>query len=208
VLVAAHPEGKAAALRLPLVHRFREAGWGVLAPDLRLRGEMRPAAPPEREVWGRPEAGMAVDDLLACVQWLWQQPAVEHRTLVLLGAGDQGVPALLAAGLDERVAGVIADCGGTTYRDGGAGLPVIPNILRVADVPQLASLAAPRPLWLYHVPPERVGFSSRRYYDWTRRSFQSLGNEDALKMTPAPEPEGGPVLDWLQPRLKKQSRKG
>lgn len=207
VLVAAHPEGKTAALRLPLVRRCREAGWGILAPDLRFRGEQRPQAGFDALSWVRPEAGMAVDDLLACVQFLWEHPEADPRSVLLYGVGDQGLSAVIAAGLDERAAGAIVDCCGTTYRDGGQGLPEIPHVLRVADVPQLASLVAPRPLWLYNVPPERVGFSSRRYYDWTRRSFQSLGNEEGLKMTPGDLPDPGAVLDWFLPRLRK-ARKG
>jgi hypothetical protein len=128
---------------------------------------------------------------------------VEYRSLVLFGEGDQGLTALLAAGLDERVAAVVADCRGTTYRDGGEGLPVIPNVLRVADVPQIASLAAPRPVWLYGVPAERVGFSSRRYFDWTRRTFQSLGDLEALRMSTEGAPEAAELAEWLAPRLRR-----
>src|SRR5262249_23672744 len=39
--VLLHPEGKAAALRSPLAGALREAGCALLAPDVRLRGEMR-----------------------------------------------------------------------------------------------------------------------------------------------------------------------
>jgi hypothetical protein len=114
--------------------------------------------------------------------------------------------ALLTAGLDDRITATVADCCRTTYRDGGNGLPVIPNILRVADVPQLASLVAPRPLWLYNVPGERAGFSSRRYYDWTRRSYQSLGELEALTMSTDEAPTGAQLLDWLPSRLRRANR--
>lgn len=206
VLIAVHPKGKSAAMRAPLVQEFQDAGYAVLAPDVRLRGEMERDWFHNTVIWGRPEAGMAVTDLQACVEWLLGEEQVDARSLVLWGEGDQGVVALLAAGLDERITATVADCGDTTYRDGGEGLPVIPNLLRTGDVPQLASLVAPRPLWLYRVPGERVGFSSRRYFDWTRRSFQSLGEVEALKMSTGGLPEPAALREWLRTRLKRARR--
>ncbi len=206
VLIAVHPEGKAAAMGSAPVREFREAGYAVLAPDVRLRGELQRDWFHNTVLWGRPEAGMAVTDLQACIEWLLGEEQVDARGLVLWGEGDLGVVALLAAGLDERITATVADCGDTTYRDGGEGLPVIPNLLRTGDVPQIASLIAPRPLWLYRVPGERVGFSSRRYYDWTRRSFQSLGEVEALKMSTGGLPEPAAVREWLRTRLKRAKR--
>jgi len=205
-LIAVHPEGKAAALRLPVVQGLHSQGYAVLAPDVRLRGELSRQWLHNSILWGRPEAGMAVTDVLACVQWLYGREDVDVRSITLLGEGDQGVVALLAAGLDERVTATIADCCETTYRDGGDGLPIIPNVLRVADVPQIASLVAPRPLWLYRVPEDRVGFASRRYYDWTNRSYQSLGDRDALKMAKTPLPDPYSLHEWLHRRIRRAKR--
>lgn len=206
VLIAVHPEGKSAALQSPTVQGLARQGYAILAPDVRLRGELSRDWLYNSILWGRPEAGMAVTDVLACVQWLYGREDVDVRSITLLGEGDQGVVALLAAGLDERVTATIADCCETTYRDGGEGLPVIPNLLRVADVPQIASLIAPRPLWLYRVPEDRVGFSSRRYYDWTSRSYQSLGDRDALKMAKTDLPDPSSLNEWLQRRIRRAKR--
>jgi hypothetical protein len=205
-LIALHPQGKAAALRLPVVQGLHSQGYAVLAPDVRLRGELSRDWLHNSILWGRPEAGMAVTDVLACVQWLYGREDVDVRSLTLLGEGDQGVVALLAAGLDERITATLADCCETTYRDGGEGLPVIPNVLRAADVPQIASLVAPRPLWLYRVPEDRVGFASRRYYDWTNRSYQSLGDRDALKMAKTPLPDPYSLHEWLHRRIRRAKR--
>jgi len=205
-LVALHPEGKAAALRMPLVRGLHAAGYSVLAPDVRLRGEMARDWLHNALLWGRPEAGMAAHDLRACVDWLLGREDVDRGAVTVLGDGDEGITALLAAALDERITATLADCCATTYRDGGEGLPVIPNILRVADVPQIASLIAPRPLWLYRVPGERVGFSSRRYYDWTRRTYQSLGEQEALTLSTEPAPEAGSLAEWLNKRIRRAKR--
>lgn len=206
VLIAVHPEGKEAAVKTELARSFHAAGYGVLAPDVRLYGELQAEGDFDPVRYLRPRAGMAVTDLHACVQWLLGEEGVDARGLVLWGDGELGVAAMLAAGLDERIVATVADCQSTTYRDGGQGLPTISGILRVADVPQIASLVAPRPLWLYQVPEERVGFSSRRYYDWTRRSFQSLGEVEALKMSTKSLPEPQALLDWLRLRLKRAKR--
>lgn len=205
-LVILHPDGKEAAVALPQVRELSSLGWSILAADVRLRGEMLRAWSAECLAWGRPEAGMAAQDARACVQWLMEEHRAETPVVVLAGLGDQGLTALLAAAMDERVAAVAADCCRTTYRDGGEGLPVIPNVLRVADVPQIASLTAPRPLWLFGVPEARVGFSSRRYFDWTRRTFQSLGDVDALKMTGGGLPAGQELAGWLEQRLRRSRR--
>ena len=205
-LVALHPEGKAGALQSPLVRGLHAAGWSVLAPDVRFRGEMHRDWFHNCVLWGGPEAGMAAWDARTCVEWLYQHPEVDPHSIAIVGEGDQGVVALLAAALDERVMATVADSVETMYRDTGEGLPVIPNILRVADVPQIAALLAPRPLWLYRVPGERVGFSSRRYFDWTRRTFQSLGEEESLEMSTKGTPEAGPLAEWLEKRIRRANR--
>lgn len=206
VVIALHPSGKSVALRTPLVRGLQREGYAVLAPDLRFQGEQALLAAPDTGSWGRPVAGMSVTDVQACIEWLYGRADVDPRWVTVAGKGDLGVVALLAGGLDERVSITIADCADTTYRDGGEGLPVIPNILRVVDVPQIASLVAPRRLWLYRVPEERVGFSSRRYYDWTRRTYQSLGEQDALTLSTRGEPEAAEILDWLSTRPRRSKR--
>jgi cephalosporin-C deacetylase-like acetyl esterase len=181
----------------PLVVALTAAGFRVLAIDPRLRGELSADWFHNTVLWGRPEAGMAATDVQAAVGYLWGRGDVERRATAVVGVGDQGVVALLAAGLDERVGAVVADCRGTTYQDGGEGLAVIPNLLRHADLPQLASLVAPRPLMLVSVPSERAGFSSRRYFDWARRTYQSLGAEEALTLRVEPLPEPQELVRWL-----------
>lgn len=199
-VLALHPEGRKGALRSALVRALAAAGMSVLAPDFRLRGDLKRDWRYNCRIWGRPEAAMAARDARTCIEWLFQQEAVDPRAVIVLGEGDQGMTALLAAAFDERPAAVAADCCLALYRDGGEGLPEIPGVLRVGDVPQIASLLAPRPLCLYRVPGDRIGFSSRRYFDWTRRTYQSLGDEDALWMLGDREPEPAALLAWLAAR--------
>jgi dienelactone hydrolase len=200
-----HPEGKAGWLEggepQGLARRALAAGARVLLPDVRLRGELAADWLCNTILWGRPEAGMAAHDVSACVDYLWARGDVDRRRVIVVGVGDQGIVALLAAGLDERITAVAADCGDTTYRDGGEGLPVIPNLLRVADTPQLAALAAPRATLLFRVPPDRAGFASLRYFDGARRAFQALGAEPALTIRTTTETPLPAVEAWLEAQL-------
>jgi len=207
VLLAAHPDGGEAALAEPLVAAARATGWAVLAPDVRFHGALARDWSAACLLAGRPEAVQAAVDLRACVRWLAGLPEVDGRGMVVAGFGALGISALLAGVADERAAAVVADCRGTLYRDGGEALPPLPNVLRVADVPQIAALLAPRALCLYNAPPERLGFSSRRYLDWVKRTYQSLGELDALRLTPGPAGDPPDLLAWLDSRLRRQ-RKG
>jgi dienelactone hydrolase len=204
-VVLLHPDGKTGWLERgepgEPVRFLLMLGARVLLPDLRLRGELAAEWLHNTILWGRPEAGMAAHDLSRCIDYLWSRGDVDRRRVAVLGVGNQGIVALLAAGLDERITAVAADCGNTTYRDGGEGLPVIPNLLRVADTPQLAALAAPRPTMLFRVPPDRAGFASLRYFDGARRAFQSLGAEAALTIRTTTEDPWPAVRAWLERQL-------
>jgi dienelactone hydrolase len=144
---------------------------------------------------------MAAHDVSRCVDYLWARGDVDRRRVIVVGVGDQGIVALLAAGLDERITAVAADCGDTTYRDGGEGLPIIPNLLRLADTPQIAALVAPRPTLLFRVPPDRAGFASLRYFDGARRAFQALGAESSLAIRTTTEDPLPAVEAWLEAQL-------
>ena len=204
-VVLLHPEGKAGWLETgepgELARRALAAGARVLLPDVRLRGELAADWLCNTILWGRPEAGMAAHDVSKCVDYLWGRGDVDRRRVAVVGVGDQGIVALLAAGLDERITAVAADCGDTTYRDGGEGLPVIPNLLRVADTPQLAALVAPRPTLLFRVPPDRAGFASLRYFDGARRAFQALGAEPALTLRTTTDDPLPAVQAWLEKQI-------
>jgi dienelactone hydrolase len=204
-VVLLHPQGKSGWLErgapAGLARAALAAGALLLLPDVRLRGELAADWLHNTVLWGRPEAGMAARDVSACIDYLWLRGDVDRRRIVVGGVGDQGVVALLAAGLDERITAVAADCGDTTYRDGGEGLPIIPNLLRVADTPQIAALVAPRPTLLFRVPPDRAGFASLRYFDGARRAFQALGAEEALTVRTTTDDPLPAVQAWLERQL-------
>ncbi len=203
-VVLLHPDGKTGWLEegepMGLARRALAAAR-ILLPDVRLRGELAAEWLYNTILWGRPEAGMAAHDVSKCIDYFWARGDVDRRRIIIVGVGNQGIAALLAAGLDERITAVAADCCNTTYQDGGAGLPVIPNLLRIADTPQLAALVAPRPTLLFRVPPERTGFASLRYFDGARRAFQALSAEPALTIRTTTEDPFPAVEAWLEAQL-------
>jgi dienelactone hydrolase len=156
-------DGKDEALKQPLATSLLNKDCAVLAPDLRATGETRPDHDAvadahdhnsaEHAIWiGRPLLGLWVIDVCACADWLALQPGVERRRIGIVGFGAAGIVALLAAGLEDRFEAVLVLDSPATYATEQAygrkmrmGL-LAPGILRIADIPQLASLIAPRRL--------------------------------------------------------------
>jgi dienelactone hydrolase len=162
--VLLHLDGKAEALKQPVVKALLEKGWGVLAPDLRATGESQPAnnaiagAPDhnaaEHALWvGRPLLGQWVYDVQFLLDWLGAQSDLDRDRFAVVGVGQAGVVALCAAALlDDRVTSAALLEAPVTYVTEEAYAPgtrmglLAPGILRAGDIPHLAAVCAPRRL--------------------------------------------------------------
>ena len=158
-----------------ILSNWHQAGYGTLElTDLRGTGRWLANIGPvagvadhtaaEWGLWvGRPLLGQWVWDIIRWIDLLdelRQNPikaakglATPQRPFVLIGLGAMSLPAILAAALDPRVAGVAcSDCLVSFVARGvkpWSGVPmglIAPNILDVGDVGHLAALVAPRPL--------------------------------------------------------------
>jgi dienelactone hydrolase len=151
-LVVADSEGKAHVLETQWAELRRLVGEGVCVAvaDARCYGEWSYRADIQRlngVFFGRPSAAVGAHDLLAVVTWLRGRPEVGRTQVGLLGLGDAGVPALMAAAMDETVACAAAPQVGATYAEGRTE-PVASHLVAVGDLPQIAASCAPRPVWV------------------------------------------------------------
>jgi len=161
--IVLHLDGQAAALQHPLAKNLRDRKWLVLAPNLRATGDWKPPADAIRDasdhnsaehaLWiGRPLLGQWVFEVSCLLDWLAIQPGVDQRRIAIAGLGPAGVIALCVAGLDTRVTAAASNGAPVNYitdQAYGSFMPMgllAPGILRVADIPQLAALMAPRKL--------------------------------------------------------------
>ncbi|MBE7560689.1 hypothetical protein HS125_17815 [bacterium] len=141
------------------------AGAGILIPDVRYWGELstHPAWPRAYgTLVGRPPAAVAAHDVLELARSLRTTGEFDRRRIVVMGIGDGAVPALLAGALDEELEGVAGTDVGPTYTEGRT-TPVCTGILQVCDLPDLACLLAPRPLFWAGVPDTAAYASADRF---------------------------------------------
>jgi dienelactone hydrolase len=115
------------------------------------------------------------------------------RPYYLVGRGAIGLAAVLAAALDDRVAGVSCDGGLVSFvaekPKPWSDVPMsfaVPNILSVGDVAHLGALIAPRPL-VFSRPFDTDGTPATRdrtlsAFAFCRAIFQLMGAADRLKL--------------------------
>jgi dienelactone hydrolase len=205
VCVVLHMDGKAEALKHPVVEALLGKGWLVVGPDLRATGETRPTNDgirqaadhhsAEHALWlGRPLLGQWLFDVQCLFDWLGLQPGLDRRNFSVVGLGQAGIVALVAAGLlDDRITSAAVLNGPVTYITEEAYGPkmrmglLAPGILRWADIPQLAALAAPRPLVIADgvSPLDRSlkGKAIEEAYSFTRRIYRLYQLEKKLTIS-------------------------
>jgi cephalosporin-C deacetylase-like acetyl esterase len=151
------------------------AGYVVLSIDPRGMGETDPEAPRSSKPTdfkkfvhdtesgffhdsirvGKTVIGMRTRDVISAVNYLAARPEVDPARIIAIGHGMGGMLVLYAAAFDERIRSAaatgslvsytaIAESKLYTHRFGSFG----PGLLRDFDLPDLASLIAPRPLLL------------------------------------------------------------
>lgn len=157
LMVVLHEEGAAAAAKTPLVQMLRQRGAATVTLDLRATGTL--AVPGDRiglapdhnsaewALWlGRPLAGQWARDISRVIDVL-ERDLPDRRPITLVGMGPMGIPALLSAAQDDRIATVamvesmlswISDKPYSKQRLA----TMIPHVIpRVGDVAQIAALS-------------------------------------------------------------------
>jgi dienelactone hydrolase len=195
VVIVLAAEGKACLLtkHKEFLDDLLQRGFLVFAPDVSFRGELQIHWDLNTIIWGLPEAGLAARDVHRAVDVLEGCPDVDRKRIFCVGLGEMGVPALLSGIYRKQLSAVAADDFGTTYRQ-GREKPLLPQLLRYGDLPQVAALYAPKPLWLNRATP-------KEQYDFTRKAytaFADLNGPTALQL-PELEPAAArkTIAVWL-----------
>ncbi len=189
-VVIADPRGKERFLLgyWPLLEALRAKKIAVLVLDAGFSGEVAAEWDWNQVITRRPVAGIAADDIRAANAFLRQRSGIDGDKIVCVGLGDHGISALLAASLDENVRAVAALRLGGTYRN-GRERPFLPNLLRVGDLPEIAALVAPRPMFL--------AGAYERDYEFARHAYDLTGHKDNLRFDLDADNDGARFLAWL-----------
>jgi hypothetical protein len=164
LVILIHPKGGQAILKEygEVVRSLQASGAAILLPDIRLTGVLERSWRLDGILWNRPETGMGVTDLRACLDALRPATSSKTRLVVLVGLSDAGFTAVVAGALEPRISVVIADRLGPTFAEGRQS-PLIANLLRVGDLPELVAAIAPRRAVMAGVKPAQFGLASSAY---------------------------------------------
>jgi cephalosporin-C deacetylase-like acetyl esterase len=155
----------------PLLADVTQKNIAICAIDIRALGQSTPRLPSSGPLFyghamdmayslvsltaGLPLTGQRVRDILCCLDYLHTRPDVDSARIGLSGSGAPGLEALYAATLDDRVRSLLLDRTLTDFRSLVASedynLKVGSftfGLLKHFDLPQLASVVSPRPVWL------------------------------------------------------------
>lgn len=189
--------------------RLAEAGYVVLAIDVAGIGELG-ALGYERLVHegllvNEPLKRIMLEQVHEATDFLMARPEVDPDRVGAAGVSLGGELAMFAGVLDPRLAFVASSGFLTSYRETGGGEMAslyVPGALAVADVPDLAAMVAPRPMWI-----QAAVNDSHFAIDDTRRHMKTI--EAAYRGAGAPgaisydEHDQGhvmvvpPLLAWL-----------
>jgi dienelactone hydrolase len=177
-------------------------GVVVLAPDAvgfedrrRSRSGTVPDVDDERQYYNEMAYRLLNGELLMsailadgaqAVSALWRVRGVDRDQIGVVGHSMGGSTALFHAALDERLRFACASGAAATYRAkiaAGTGIEaslVIPGIRKVADIDDIATLIAPRPLLLVSATEDPYSQDADQVAERARGAYAVLGAGDAL----------------------------
>ncbi len=123
---------------------------------------------------GHTKASLQINDIIATEKVMFQYKSVDPSNIYIWGKGALAVPVLYAAVADSNFSGAILEdiqdkhTGIISIKDSGCSTAIF-NILKYADIPQVASLIYPRKIVL--AGEHNEGFK------WTKNIYKMLNNE-------------------------------
>lgn len=147
---------------------------------------------------GRPLMSTALVDAAAAHSVLTALEGVDERRVGALGHSMGGASVLFHAALDPRIAFAVASGCACTYRERmarGTGIEpsqVIPGLLELGDLDQIAPLVAPRPLLLCSAEDDEYSADAPRIAAAAEDAYRDAGAPKAFQHVRA---RGGHALD-------------
>lgn len=185
-------------------------GWAALAIEQRAFGERAIKGVSCGDVAlrellkGRPLTGQRVFDVMRAVDFIATQPELDAARIGCMGNSAGGTISFYAACVDQRIRLAVVSCSFGTFESTWlykrhCACGYLPGLLKVADMPDLAGLIAPRHLIL--VAGKKDGIARfdgvQEGYRMAKRAFAAAGFADYVVLLVA---EGGhqfyPELAW------------
>jgi dienelactone hydrolase len=201
------------ALNYDYGHRLAEQGYVVLAPDARGFGEL--ATDGMSCAWamtagmmlGKVLVGQRVWDARRAIDFLQSLPQVNPGRIGCVGFSWGGTHTMYTAALDERIGVAVISGAFGSFKDTLLDAPecpcqYVPNLLRWAELADIVSLLAPRPLLIEQGADDPLATLEvvQREYGKVRSLYGLLGQEDrvTLQVTPGNHRfDGGAAYPWL-----------
>lgn len=185
-------------------------GWAALVIEQRGFGERAVEGKAcgqvalEELLKGRPLTGQRVFDVMRAVDFVATQDDLDSERIGCMGNSTGGTVAFYAACMDERIRLAVVSCSFGTYESTWlykkhCACGYLPGILKVADMPDLTGLIAPRHLTLVAGKEDSIArFDGvEAGFQHARRCFTAAGCADRVTLLAA---DGGhqfyPDLAW------------
>ncbi len=205
VVIYLHNLGKEEALQEKMIMQFIGDGWAVLLPDLRGTGETSPD--PENHqrgesitvrnsiITGRHILGERVYDIIMAADFMKVHPEIDKNKVYVYGRGAEGLMALTAGALSDKINGVVAENILNSYISKNEFkqpyIIFVPNILKLADIQDIASLHSGKKLMIINaVNPTNETLTQNEInssFSRTSKIYKLLNAEDNLKLINLPE---------------------
>jgi len=194
--------------------QFVKRGYFVLAPDARCFGER--GADGMTCTWaftsgllmGKILVGMRVWDAMRAIDYLQSRPEVDRDRVGCVGLSWGGTHTIYTSALDDRVkvavvSGYFGDFRDVLIERGCCPCQYVPNILKYADLPDIVSLIAPRPLLIENGKwdPLYTLEVVQREYSKVEKVYQLLGvpqKVDIDLFDGAHMFSGKKAFDWIE----------
>jgi cephalosporin-C deacetylase-like acetyl esterase len=206
--------GKSQTPNSPVAKALLGRGIAVLAVDPRAIGEVKVHAnhcASDSVVLGRPLLAQQAWDVICAADYLAARDDVDAAQIGLCARGEVGLIAALAAAWSDMFIAVAIDGAPGSYVGAIADPPPLPlwayapNLLKVADVPELLAAAAPRPLcWINptNVVEPVSQTEADRLAGPVKQAYRAHGRAEGARVAAGVDDSAGAIGEFFRAALR------